>query len=118
MDEPGIYAGRTEVDGEQLEMAIQVDAAEDVEVIRPGDALPPIETPTTDVRLLHADVYAKPHDERPPATKTAVIDELHLAFEPCLVLVDADGQVVERIDTIYDQDEVDEALSRLTASRR
>ena len=42
---PGVAA---EVDGEQLEMAIQVDAAGDVEVIRPGDVMPPIETPTTD----------------------------------------------------------------------
>lgn len=181
VEEPGIYTGRTELDGETLEMAIQVAAPDDVQVIRPGDALPPIETPTAqdargvdpvctnspacplhdvtvaealdegrpiallvatpkfcqiaicgpvldvllavadahpDVRLLHAEVYAKPDDEQPPETKTAAVEELHLAFEPCLVLAGADGTVLERIDTIYDEDEVDEALGRLAASRR
>jgi hypothetical protein len=176
---PGIYTGRTEVGGEELEMAIKVDAPDDVQVIRPGDALPPIETPTTDdargvdpvctndpvcelhdvtvaealqegrpigllvatpafcqiaicgpvldvllavadehpeVRLLHAEVYANPREELD--TKTAAVDELHLAFEPCLVLAGADGTVVERIDTIYDEDEVGEALARLVAQRR
>jgi hypothetical protein len=180
VEEPGIYTGRTEVEGEDLEMAIKVDAVGDVEVIRAGDALPRIHTPTTadargvdpictndpacplhevtvaealdegrpigllvatpafcqiaicgpvldvllavadahpDVRLLHAEVYAKPNDEQPPETKTAAVDELHLSFEPCLVLAGPDGTVVERIDTIYDEDEVDEALSRLTARR-
>ncbi len=179
VDEPGIYTGRTEVDGEDLEMAIKVDAEADVDVIRPGDRLPPIETPTRadargvdpictdeplcplhevtvadaldegrpmgllvatpafcqiavcgpvldvllavadrhpDVRLLHAEVYAHPHEELD--TKTAAVDELHLAFEPCLVLAGSDGTVVERIDTIYDEDEVDEALTRLSADRR
>ena len=175
VDEPGIYTGRTEVDGEALEMAIQVDAAEDVLVIQPGEALPPMATPTatdahgvdpictdepvcplhevtaaqaleegrplallvstpafcqmaicgpvldvllgvTDshagVRFLHAEVYAQPHVETD--TKAPVIDELGLTFEPCLVLVDADGTVVERLDTIFDSAELSEALASLS----
>jgi hypothetical protein len=174
VEAPGIYTGRTDLDGEALEMAIKVDAAGDVEVIKPGDRLPPIETPTStdprgvdpictnepmcalhdltvaealdegrpigllvatpafcqiaicgpvldvllavaddhpDVRLLHAEVYANPHEELD--TKTPVVDELHLTFEPCLVLAGPDGVVVERVDTIYDEDEVGEALTRL-----
>ena len=43
-----------------------------------------------------------------------MVDELGLTFEPCLVLVGADGMVVERLDTIFDEDEVAEALARLT----
>ena len=64
-----------------------------------------------DVRFLHAEVYAHPHEELD--TKAPVVDELGLTFEPCLVLVGADGKVVERLDTIFDEDEVDEALARL-----
>jgi hypothetical protein len=47
VDEPGIYTGRTELDGTVLEMAIKVDAAGDVTVIQPGTALPAMATPTT-----------------------------------------------------------------------
>ena len=42
-----------------------------------------------------------------------MIDELGLTFEPCLVLVGADGKVVERLDTIFDTAEVSEALASL-----
>ena len=35
-----------------------------------------------------------------------MIAELGLTFEPCLVLVGADGTVVDRLDTIFDADEV------------
>jgi hypothetical protein len=175
VDEPGIYTGRTEVDGEVLEMAIQVDARDDIRVIQAGDALPPMQTPTgddardvdpictndpvcalhevtvagaldegrpiallvatpafcqvaicgpvldvllavggdhPDVRLIHAEVYAHPKEDLD--TKTAAVDELGLTFEPCLVLAGADGKVVDRLDTIYDEDEVAEALARLT----
>ena len=174
VEEPGVYTGRTEVSGEALEMAIQVDAAEDVLVIRPGEPLPAMATPTTadaqgvdpictndpvcplhdvtvadalaagdpiallvstpafcqiaicgpvldvllgvsadrpSIRYLHAEVYAHPHVE--VDTKAPVVDELGLAFEPCLVLAGADGVVVERLDTIFDEDEVTEALARL-----
>ncbi len=48
VDEPGVYTGRTEVDGDVLEMAIKVDAAADVPVIPPGAPLPALATPTLD----------------------------------------------------------------------
>jgi len=175
VDEPGAYTGRTEVEGEVLEMAIQIDAPEDVTVIQPGEAMPPLATPTTkdahgvdpicthdpvcplhevtvadavaegrplallvstpafcqiaicgpvldvllgvtddhpDVRFLHAEVYANPHKETD--TKAPVIDALGLTFEPCLVLVGADGKVVKRLDTIFDTAEVSAALAELS----
>ena len=175
VDEPGIYTGRTEVAGEVLEMAIQVDAEKDVRVIQPGEAMPAMATPTTsdahgvdpictndpacplhdvtvadalvderplallvstpafcqiaicgpvldvlldvtadhpDVRFLHAEVYANPHEETD--TKAPVVDALGLTFEPCLVLVGADGKVVERLDTIFDSAEVSESLAELS----
>ncbi len=48
VDEPGIYTGRTELDGVALEMAIKVDPASEVTVIQPGAPLPPVATPTLD----------------------------------------------------------------------
>jgi len=64
-----------------------------------------------DVRFLHAEVYAHPHQDLD--TKAPVVDELGLTFEPCLVLVGADGRVVDRLDTIYDRVELTDALARL-----
>jgi hypothetical protein len=65
----------------------------------------------TAVRLLHAEVYSRPYEERD--TKAPVVGELGLTFEPCLVLADAEGTVVERLDTIFDEAEVDRALAQL-----
>lgn len=174
VDEPGIYTGRTEVDGEAVEMAIKIDTADDVTVIQPGAALPAVATPTPDdaqgvdpictndpvcplhditvadaldegrplallvaspafcqiaicgpvldvllavtgdhpdVRFLHAEVYAHPQQDLD--ANAAAVTELGLTFEPCLVLVGSDGRVVERLDTIYDEVELGEALARL-----
>jgi hypothetical protein len=171
---PGVYTGRTEIDGTALEMAIKVDPVDDVQVIQVGAAMPPIATPTTadargvdpictddprcplhgvtvaealdagrpigllvatpafcqiticgpvldvllavasdhpDVQLLHAEVYADPQESLD--VRAPVVDDLGLTFEPCLVLVGGDGLVAERLDTIFDEVEVDEALSRL-----
>ena len=63
------------------------------------------------IRYLHAEVYAHPNEEI--ETKAPVVAELGLTFEPCLVLVGSDGVVVERLDTIFDEDEVTDALARL-----
>jgi len=63
------------------------------------------------IRFLHAEVYAHPQEET--ETKAPVIDELGLTFEPCLVLVGTDGVVAERLDTIFDEEEVAEVLARL-----
>jgi len=174
VERPGIYTGRTEVDGEAVEMAIKVDAAADVTVIQVGAMLPALVTPTTgdaqgvdpictndpacslhdvsvadalaearpiallvatpafcqiaicgpvldvllgvaddhpEVRFLHAEVYANPQQDLD--VKTPVVDGLGLSFEPCLVLVGSDGRVVDRLDTIYDAQELSEALARL-----
>ena len=51
MDEPGVYTGRTELDGEAVEMAIKVDRPEDVSTIQLGAAMPAIATPTADDAL-------------------------------------------------------------------
>lgn len=174
VEEPGVYAGRAEVQGETLEMAIKVDAAEDVPVVQVGQPLPAVATPTTadareidpictadpvcplhevtvatalsearpmallvaapafcqmaicgpvldvlvalvpdhpSIRFVHAEVFVRPEEDL--RTKAPVVDALGLTFEPCLVLADASGTVVERLDTIYDESELAEALGRL-----
>jgi len=64
-----------------------------------------------DVRFLHAEVYADPSKDLD--TYAPVVAPLGLHFEPCLVLVGADGTVVNRVDTIYDRSELDERLAQL-----
>jgi hypothetical protein len=76
------------------------------------DVLLGVSTDHPDVRFLHAEVYANPHEETD--TKAPVVDELGLTFEPCLVLVGPDGKVVERLDTIFDSAEVSAALASLS----
>lgn len=174
VDEPGIYTARTELEGDALEMAIKVDASDDVSVIQVGAVMPPIVTPTPlepqgvepictsdppcalhdetladaltvggpvaflvatpafcqtaicgpvldillsqvgafpEVRFLHAEVYEEPAESLD--VQTPAITELGLTFEPCLVLVGADGTVAERLDTIFDETELADALGRL-----
>ncbi|MGK2949243.1 MAG: hypothetical protein ACSLFP_11755, partial [Acidimicrobiales bacterium] len=64
-----------------------------------------------DVRFVHAEPFAAPPDLEVGAP---IVDALGLHFEPCLVLAGSDGSVVERLDTIYDRDELLAALGRLT----
>lgn len=174
VDDPGIYTGRAEIDGVAVEMAIKVDAAEDVTVIQIGAAAPAVTTPTVadaqgvdpictndpvcplhdvtladaleagepivllvaspafcqiaicgpvldvllavtdahpDVRFLHAEVYVEPSEGLD--AQTEIVAELGLTFEPCLVLIGSDGTVVDRLDTIFDEVELTEALARL-----
>jgi hypothetical protein len=64
-----------------------------------------------DLRFVHAEPFVDPATDQD--TATPIVDALGLHFEPCLVLAAADGTVVERLDTIYDRDELVEALGRL-----
>jgi hypothetical protein len=64
------------------------------------------------VKALHSEVYADPAKSLDVYAPTIAPLGLHL--EPCLILVGSDGKVAERIDAIYDRDELDAALSRLS----
>jgi hypothetical protein len=48
LEEPGIYTARTELEGEAVEMQLQVLPASEVRVIQPGAPLPAVDTPTVD----------------------------------------------------------------------
>lgn len=70
-----------------------------------------------DVTFVHVEVYASADEveaEGPQATLAPAVDAWKLPYEPCLFLVAADGTVAERLDVIYDRDELAEALTRLT----
>lgn len=71
-----------------------------------------------DVTFIHVEVYESAAEVEADGTRAALAPALrawNLPYEPALFLVGADGTVAERLDVIYDADELDEALTRLTA---
>lgn len=71
-----------------------------------------------DVTFLHVEVYKSASEveaDGPNATLAPAVEAWKLPYEPALFLVAADGVLAERLDVIYDSDELDEALTRLTA---
>ena len=65
-----------------------------------------------DVEMFHLEVYAD--YEKDSTLFAPAPGALGLHFEPCLVLVHADGTVAERFDVIFDAAELDAGLSRLS----
>lgn len=70
------------------------------------------------IEFLHAEVYQNPNeadgnflDERVMRSPTVV--DLDLPFEPTLFLLAPDRTIVDRIDNVYDNTELREALNRL-----
>lgn len=63
------------------------------------------------VHFLHAEVYMDPAKDLDASTP--VVEALGLHFEPCLVLIGADGKVADRVDIIYDRKELRDRLAVL-----
>jgi hypothetical protein len=61
------------------------------------------------VAVIHAEVYV----DRNAQQTTPTVDALGLDFEPSLFLAAPDGTVTDRLDSIFDGAELDEALARL-----
>lgn len=57
--------------------------------------------------FVHADVYA----DRAATTVAAAVQTARLTFEPTVFVTDASGTVVERLDAVWDADELLELLS-------
>ena len=174
----GVYTMRgVPGDGPAAEMAFQVHPPEQVTLIKPGDRLPAIDTPTPDdargvtpicthdpvcplhdvtvtqalaedrplallvatpafckvaicgpvldvflekvdahpdVRFLHAEPYADPFNDPQLIKLAPVLTGLRLISEPVLVLTGTDGVVTTRLDSIYDGDELDALLGKLS----
>ncbi len=72
-----------------------------------------------DVAFVHVEPYAsgaEVEQNGPSADNLSpAVEAWSLPFEPCLFVVDAEGVVIERLDVIYDADELDAALARVEA---
>ncbi len=73
------------------------------------------------IEFLHAEVYANPNEVGgnlldPNLVSSPTVTDLGLPFEPSLFLVDADRIIVDRIDNVFDNSELTEALQRLVRS--
>jgi hypothetical protein len=68
------------------------------------------------IKMLHSEVYPTVADAQPGVLKvTDVVAAYGLTFEPALYLAGTDGTIVNRLDTIFDQAELHDALTRLTS---
>lgn len=69
-----------------------------------------------DIAMVHAEVYKDPEavDNIADAELTPVIDAYQLSYEPALFLANSDGTIATRLDTIFDEVEVRDALAQLT----
>ncbi len=70
------------------------------------------------VEMIHVEVYKSGQqaaENLASAQLAPAVEALQLPFEPCLFLTSPDGTVVERLDNIFDERELGEALARLTA---
>ena len=70
---------------------------------RRGDSMP----------MVHAEVYT----DTTATTTTPAVNSYHLPFEPVLFVTDANGVIVERLDSIWDAAELSTALDKGVASR-
>ena len=68
------------------------------------------------VNVIHAEVYADVADHDGDilqATLTEAIRAYRLSFEPSLVAVGRDGVVGDRLDFVFDRQELDETLATI-----
>ena len=66
------------------------------------------------MKMLHAEVYPSEAAAQPGAQQlTEVVKAFGLTFEPVLYLAGPDGTITQRVDTIFDTNELREALTKL-----
>ncbi|MGH2683889.1 MAG: hypothetical protein ACRDJP_00290, partial [Actinomycetota bacterium] len=66
------------------------------------------------VRLVHAEVYVNPEESLNETTEA--VKAYRLPFEPVFFVADATGTITARLDYIFDEVEVGEALDAVLAS--
>lgn len=69
-----------------------------------------IKQPLDRFAVVHVEVYT----DDSANTVAPAVDALGLTFEPCLFLADASGIVRQRLDTIFDTDELSASLAAMT----
>ncbi len=75
------------------------------------EALVELQPEFSDVVFIHAEVYT---DDTASVT-TPAVEALSLFFEPTVFLVGADGVIMDRLDNLWDPDEMRERLQALTS---
>lgn len=65
------------------------------------------------VHMLHAEPYADP--EQSLTVSAPIVDTYGLTFEPALFVGKADGTLAVRLDNVFDESELDDALSGLAS---
>ncbi len=68
-----------------------------------------------DVRVIHVEPYANPNDVPSIglATPSPFVTAAKFSYEPTLIVVGSSGKILDRLDTIFDADELDNAFSSL-----
>jgi hypothetical protein len=173
---PGVYTISAQPNGTLVNAHVQIPATSDVP--RPGQAMVPVDTPTTadphgelvctrqppcplhdvtlrealaggtpvafiiatpkycqtaicgpvldvllsakdqfpTVKMVHAEVYPSDAAAQPATQETTeAVKAYNLSYEPVLFLAKPDGTIAQRIDTIFDEVEVRQALTQLTS---
>lgn len=79
------------------------------------DVVRAVQRDIPDVRYLHTEVYENPLavDNVAQATPAPITGALGLNYEPSLYLIDASGNVADRLDNVFDITETREAVERL-----
>ncbi|KAA0235105.1 MAG: hypothetical protein JJLCMIEE_01468 [Acidimicrobiales bacterium] len=72
------------------------------------------EVAAADRQAIHAEVYANPGavDNIVDATLAPTPEAFGLTYEPALFVADRDGRVVDRLDAVFDQTEISDALAK------
>ncbi|MGD9793376.1 MAG: twin-arginine translocation signal domain-containing protein [Acidimicrobiia bacterium] len=65
------------------------------------------------IEMIHAEVYTKAYTGADTPT-TLAVEQYHLTFEPYLVVADATGTIVARLDAIWDADELKSSLDLIS----
>jgi hypothetical protein len=59
--------------------------------------------------MLHAEIYS----DDTATVVAAAVEALNMTYEPALFITDAKGVLVERLDAIFDAEEITEAFTTL-----
>lgn len=83
------------------------------------DTLMEASSPFSDIGFVHVEVYANTDEVEGNYQDSRIrlapaVEAIGLTFEPSLFLVDSGGTLVDRIDNVFDQTEVTEALAALS----
>jgi hypothetical protein len=112
-----VTAAQVLAEGRPLALLISTPAFCQTDVCGPVlDLLIDASSDYPDIAFVHAEVYNNPDNDSGDPTidgVTAAVTDYGLNFEPTLILGDASGVLVERLDNLYDADDVRAGLDKI-----